>query len=101
MKVGSPCGVRIKNLLRSATKNVLIREKIMAIYMAFLEIAQPLWQATIPTTDLTDNKSVTRIFQPKAIPPALWNACDYVLQFSSKIAELRDQSTPQLLLSPE
>ena len=35
---------------------------------------------------LTDNKSVTRFFQTKAIPKALWNACDYVLQFNFKIA---------------
>ena len=35
-----------------------------------------------------DNKSVTRFFQTKAIPPALWNACDYVLQFNFKIAHI-------------
>ena len=35
---------------------------------------------------MTDNKSVTRFFQTKAVPPALWNACDYVLQFNFKIA---------------
>ena len=55
----------------------------LAIYMAFLEFAQ---EATKPTIVLTDNKSVTRFFQTKAIPPALWKACDYVLQFSFKIA---------------
>ena len=27
-------------------------------------------------------------FQTKAIPPALWNACDYVLQFNFKIAHI-------------
>ena len=37
---------------------------------------------------LTDNKCVTRFFQTKAIPPALWNACDYVLQFNFKIAHI-------------
>ena len=35
---------------------------------------------------MTDNKSVTRFFQTKAIPPALWNASDYVLQFNFKVA---------------
>ena len=49
--------------------------------MAFLELAHILWEATKPTIVLTDNKSVTRFFQTKAIPPALWKACDYVLQF--------------------
>ena len=33
---------------------------------------------------MTDNESVTLFFQTKAIPPAIWNACDYVLQFNFK-----------------
>ena len=41
-----------------------------------------------PTVVLTDNKSVTRFFQTKAIPTSLWNACDYVLQFNFKIAHI-------------
>ena len=56
--------------------------------MAFLEFAHILWEATKPTIVLTDNKSVTRFFQTKAIPPALWNACDYVLQFNFKLAHI-------------
>ena len=56
--------------------------------MAFLELAHILWEATKPTIVLTDNKSETRFFQTKAIPPALWNACDYVMQFNLKIAHI-------------
>ena len=56
--------------------------------MAFLEFAHILREATKPTIVLTDNKSVTRFFQTKAIPPALWNACDYVLQFNFEIAHI-------------
>ena len=56
--------------------------------MAFLEFAHILWEATKPTIVLTDNKSVTRFFQTKAIPPAFWNACNYVLQFNFKIAHI-------------
>ena len=63
-------------------------QEILAIYMAFLEFAHVLWEATKPTIVLTDNKSVARFFQTKAIPPALWNACDYVLQFNFKIAHI-------------
>ena len=37
---------------------------------------------------LTDNKSVTRFFQIKIIPPTLWNACDYVIQFNVSIAHI-------------
>ena len=60
----------------------------LAIYMAFLEFAHILWEATKPTIVLTDNKPVTRFFQTKAIPPSLWNACDYVLKFNFKIAHI-------------
>ena len=56
--------------------------------MAFLEFAHILCEATKPTIVLTDNLSVTRFFQTKAIPPALWNACDYVLQFNLKTAHI-------------
>ena len=56
--------------------------------MAFLDFAHTLWEATKPTIVLTDNKSVTRFFQTKAIPPALWDARDCVLQFNFKIAHI-------------
>ena len=69
-------------------KMSIYSKKILAIYKAFLEFAHILWEATKPTIVLTDNKSVTRFFQTKAIPPALWNACDYVLQFNFKIAHI-------------
>ena len=61
-------------------------KEFLAIYMAFLEFAHILWETSKPTIVLTDNKSVTRFFQTKAIPPSLCNACDYVLHFNSKIA---------------
>ena len=67
-------------------KMSIYSKEFLAIYMAFLEFAHILWEATKPTIVLTDNKSVTRFFQTKAFPPALWNACDYVLQFKFKIA---------------
>ena len=60
----------------------------LAKNMAFLDSAHILWEATKPTIVLTDNKSVTRFFQTKAIPPTLWNAYDYVLMFNYKIAHI-------------
>ena len=69
-------------------KMSIYSKEFLAIYMAFLEFAHILREATKPTIVLTDNKSVTRFFQTKAIPPALWNACDYVLQFNFKIAHI-------------
>ena len=69
-------------------KIFIYSKEFLAFYMAFLEFAHILWEATKPKIVLTDNKSVTRFFQTKAVPPALWNACDYVLQFSFKIAHI-------------
>ena len=63
-------------------------KEFLAIYLAFLEFAHILWQTSKPTIVLTDNKSVTRFFQTKAIPPSLWDACVYVLQFNFKIAHI-------------
>ena len=63
-------------------------KEFFAMYMAFFEFAQIMWESTKPTVVLRGNKSVTRFFQTKAIPPALWNGCDYVLQFNFKIAHL-------------
>ena len=56
--------------------------------MAFLEFAQILWEASKPTIDLTDNKSNTRFFLTKDIPPSLWKAWNYVVQFDFKIAHI-------------
>ena len=60
-------------------------KEFLAIYHAFLEYSHILWETTIPTLVLTDNRSVTRFFQTKTTPPALWSACDYVLQFNFRI----------------
>ena len=54
--------------------------------MTFLEFAHILWEK--PTIVLADIKSVTRSLQTKAIPPALWIGCDYVLQFDFKKAHI-------------
>ena len=69
-------------------KMSIYSKEFLAIYMAFLEFAHILWETSKPTIVLTDNKSVTRFFQTKAIPPSLWNARDYVLQFNFQIAHI-------------
>ena len=69
-------------------KKSIYSKEFLAIYMAFFEFAHILWEARKPTFVVTDNKSITRFFQTKAIPPALWNACDYVLQYNFKIVHL-------------
>ena len=77
-----------KSFSPAQLKMSIYSKAFLAIYMALFEFAHILWEATKPTIVLTDNKSVTRFFRTKAIPPALWNACDYVLQFNFKIAHI-------------
>ena len=87
-KTYAPVAFGSKNISPAQLKMSIYSKEFLAIYMAFLEFAHILWEATKPTIVLTDNKSVTRFFQTKAIPPALWNACDYVLQINFKIAHI-------------
>ena len=70
---------------RAQLKMSIYCKEFLAIYHAFLEYSHILWETTIPTLVLTDNRSVTRFFQTNTTPSALWNACDYVLQFKFRI----------------
>ena len=87
-KTYAPVAFGSKTFSPAQFKMSIYSKNFLAIYMAFLEFAHILWEATKPTIVLTDNKSVNRFFQTKAIPPAFWNACDYVLQFNFKIAHI-------------
>ena len=75
MKVFSPAQLKMS----------IYCKEFLAIYYAFLEYSHILWETTLPTLVMTDNRSVTRFFQTKAIPPTLWNACDYVLHINFHI----------------
>ena len=87
-KTNAPVAFGSKVFSPAQLKMSIYSKEFLAIYMAFLEFAHILWETSKPTIVLTDNKSVTRFFQTKAIPPSLWNACDYVLQFNFKIAHI-------------
>ena len=63
-------------------------KEFLAIYMAFKKFGHIFWGATKPVIIMTDGKPVTRFFQTKMIPPPLWNACDFVLQFNFTIAHI-------------
>ena len=63
-------------------------KEFLAIYMAFKVFGHIFWGATKPVIIMTDSKSVTRFFQTKMIPPPLWNASDFVLQFNFTIAHI-------------
>ena len=77
-----------KTFSPSQIKLFIYAKEFLAIHFAFMEYSHILWGSTKPVTVLTDNKSVTRFFQTKIILPALWNACDFVLQFNFTIAHV-------------
>ena len=87
-KTYAPVAFGSKVFSSAQLKMSIYSKDFLAIDMAFLEFAHILCETSKPTIVLTDNKSVTRFFQTKAIPPSLWNACDYVLQFNFKIAHI-------------
>ena len=87
-KTNSPVAFGSKVFSPAQPKMSIYSKYLLAIYMAFLEFAHFLWETSKRTTVLTDNKSITRFFQTKAIPPSLWNACAYVLQFNFKVAHI-------------
>ena len=87
-KTYAPVAFGSKNFSPTQLMMSIYSKEFLAIYVAIVEFAHILWEATNPTIVLTDNKSVIRFFQTKAFPPTLWYACDYVLQFNFKIAHL-------------
>ena len=88
MKTYAPVAFGSKVFPPAQLKMSIYSKEVLAIYMEFLEFAHILWETSKPTIVLTDNKSVTLFFLTKAIPPSLWNACDYVLQFNFKMAHI-------------
>ena len=87
-KTYAPIAYGSKTYSPSQIKMSIYAKEFLAIYMAFKEFGHIFWGATKPVIIMTDSKSVTRFFQTKMIPPPLWNACDFVLQFNFTIAHI-------------
>ena len=77
-----------KTFTPSQPQMSIYAKEFLAIYYAFKEFGHIFWGTPKPVIILTDNKSVTRFFQTKIIPPPLWNACDFVIQFNFTIAHI-------------
>ena len=87
-KTYAPIDYGSKTYSPSQLKISIYGKEFLAIYMAFKEFGHIIWGATKPVIIMTDSKSVTKYFQTKMIPPPLWNACDFVLQFNFTIAHI-------------
>ena len=84
----APVAYGSKTFTPAQIKMSIYAKEILAIYFAFKEFGHIFWGAPEPVIILTKNKAVTRFFQTKIVPPALWNACDYVIQFNFVIAHI-------------
>ena len=84
----APIAYGSKTFTPSQLEMSIYAKEFLAIFYALKEFGHIFWGTPKPITILTDNKSVTRFFQTKIIPPALWNACDYVIQFNFVIAHI-------------
>ena len=87
-KTYAPIAYSSKRYSPSQIKMTIYAKEFSAIYMAFKEFGHIFWGAIKPLIIMTESKSVTRFFQTKMIPPPLWNACDFVLQFHFCIAHI-------------
>ena len=84
----TPIAYGSKTFIPSQLKMLIYAKKFLAIYYAFKEFGHLFWGTLKPVIIFTDNKSVTRFFQTKIIPPPIWNTCDFVIQFNFTIAHI-------------
>ena len=84
----APVAYGSKTFSPAQLKMSIYAKEFLAIFFACKEFGHIFWGTLKPVIVLTDNKSVTRFLQTKIIPPTLWNACDYVIQFSFTIAHI-------------
>ena len=87
-KTYAPIAYSSKTYPPSQIKMSIYAKELLVIFLAFKEFGLVFWGATKPMIIMTDSKSVSRFFQTKKIPPPLWNACDFVLQFNFTIAHI-------------
>ena len=87
-KTYAPIAFGSKTFNPTQLKMSIFAKEFLAIYFAFSEFGHLMWGSVFPVIVFTDNRSVTRFFQTKMIPPQLWNACDYVLQYNFVIAHV-------------
>ena len=87
-KTYAPIAFGSKTFNPTQLKMSIYAKEFLAIYFAFSEFGHLMWGSVFPVIVFTDNRSVTRFFQTKISPPALWNACEYVLQYNIVIAHV-------------
>ena len=98
-KAYAPIAFGSKTYSPSQIKMSIYAKDFLTNYTAFKDFGHIFSGATKPMIIMTASKSVTRFFQTKMIPPPLWNASDFVLQFKFTIAHIpgKDKTATKFL----
>ena len=67
-------------------------KEFLALCFAVDHVAHFIWGATKPVLVLTDNRTLTQLFQSKSIHPSLWNCLDRVLFFNILLAHISGEA---------
>ena len=81
LKVYAPVSFGSIILHPNQLKLSIYAKEFLTVHFALDTFANFIWGCKKPVLILTDNRSVTRFFQTKIIPPTHWNALDHVLSF--------------------
>ena len=63
-------------------------KEFLALYYALDYFLHYIWGSSKQVIRVTENKSLTQLFQSKVIPPSLWNCLDRILAFNIVIAHI-------------
>ena len=63
-------------------------KEFLSLYFALETFSHFIWGSEKPVLILTDNKSLTRFFQAKTIPPSLWNYVDRGTAFNIVVTHI-------------
>ena len=96
----APIAYGSKTFIPSQLKMSIYAIEFLAIYYAFKEFGHIIRGTPKAVIILTDNKSVTRFFQTKILPPPLWNACEFVIQLNFTIATFQARITQRQTTCP-
>ena len=81
-KLHAPVAYGSKSFTPAQIRMSRYAKEVLAISFAFEKFGLHFWGAPELVIILTDNKAMTQFFQTKLVRPALWSACDYVIQFN-------------------
>ena len=71
-KAYAPIAFSSKPFTPTQSKLSLYAKEFSSIYFDFVEFGHLMWGNIFPVMEYTDNRSITRFFQAKLIPSALW-----------------------------